>query len=375
VRVALVSGPDPGHLVPMAGLGMRLAGAGHDVVVSTGVRWRDALQRDGMAHVELPLLAAPDADRDFGARLSQRPAQMARPLARALAAFAPELVVADTLTRAGGLAAGVLRVPWAELIPHPLVDPSRSLPPFGTGWRPLPLRDTVLRRLTQRSRRAGERDRAAVFTAAGLTVPAPVVRLVATLPALEPDRPDWPAKTVIVGPLRWEPCAVDLPLPTAHGPLVVVVGTTASAGGTDLLNVAVTALGGTGVRLASPRFSAGPSGLPAWVSAGPGRLGPMLLRASALVAAGGHGMVAAALTAGVPLVLLPAAGDQKEVAARTARAGAAVVASPGTVRRDVLRVLAEPAYAGAARGAGSSGSAAVDPVPLLEAAVTAVPPR
>src|SRR4029077_3662394 len=89
--------------------------------------------------------------------------------------------------------------------------PSKGLPPLGSGLAPGTgvkgrLRDVAMRALTARSWRAGIRQRAEVRAEIGLpaTDPGPLRRLIATLPALEVPRPDWPAEAVLVGPLHFE---------------------------------------------------------------------------------------------------------------------------------------------------------------------------
>ena len=56
------------------------------------------------------------------------------------------------------------------------------------------VRDAVMRTLTARSWRAGLRQRAAARESIGLPVEGgePLRRLIATLPAVEVPRPDWP---------------------------------------------------------------------------------------------------------------------------------------------------------------------------------------
>jgi UDP:flavonoid glycosyltransferase YjiC (YdhE family) len=356
MRVALVAGPDPGHLIPCAGLAVALRAAGHEVVVVTGERWHAALGRSGLPLLPLPLLAPTAADGDLSHRLHVRPIQMGLQLAPSLRGV--DLVVVDTLTRAGVIAATVLEVPWVELIPHPLPDPSVALPPFGTGWTPRPRRDRPLRRRTAASVALGLRQRHAALAAAGLADAAPAHRLVSTLPALEPARPDWPASATVVAPLTWESAEVDLAIPPGTDPVMLVVGSTASGGrAVDLLG----AVGGWagGWRVVSPRF-----GGVASAGVGPGRLAPLLAAADVVVAAGGHGMVAAAMRAGVPMVLSPGAGDQKEVAARAARAGSAVVLRR-LRRRAFRRALAE---ACALVVEPVDVSTLPDPVPLVVAA-------
>ena len=357
MRVALVAGPDPGHLIPCAGLALALAAAGHEAVVVSSDRWERPLTRDGLPFLPLPLLAPTAADADLAHRLHVRPVEMGVPLAAMLRGV--DLVVADTLTRAGAVAATVLDVPWVELIPHMLTDASVALPPFGTGWDPRPRRDRRYRARTARSVARGLAQRRAALGAAGLTDRPPAHRLVSTLPALEPPRPDWPAATTVVAPLTWEPADVDLALPQGDDPLLLVVGSTASGGRPQDLLAAVDGWTG-GWRVAAPRF-----GGPTSAGVGPGRLAPLLAASDAVLAAGGHGMVAASLRAGVPMLLVPGPGDQKEVAARASRAGAALVLKQ-LRRRGFQRALAAVRTLDA-RPAGDVGGLP-DPVPLVEVA-------
>lgn len=118
-------------------------------------------------------------------------------------------MVSDVITACGGMAAELLGIPWVELNPHPLYLPSKGLPPIGSGLAAGTgirgrLRDATMRALTGRSWRAGLRQRAAVRVEIGLPArdPGPLRRLIATLPALEVPRPDWPAEAVVVGPLH-----------------------------------------------------------------------------------------------------------------------------------------------------------------------------
>lgn len=364
MRVVLVAGPDPGHLIPVAGLATALRSAGHEVLVCTGSRWGAQLDRDGLAWVELPRLGPRPRDDDLGYRLHERAVEMGVPLAVLLRGNGFDLVVTDTLTRCGAVAATALGLPWVELIPHPLPDPSVALPPFGTGWTPRPRRDDRYRRRNAASLALGARQRAQALASVGLLDVPPVHRLVTTLPSLEPARPDWPAHTTVVAPPTWEPADVDLSPPAGDGPLLLVVGSTASAGApVDLLaaTVGLTA----GWRVASPRFGPPLDGLPPEAVAGHGRLAPLLAEADAVLAAGGHGLVAAALRAGVPMILVPGVGDQREVAARAARAEAAVRLDR-LRRRGFRQALAR--VRGLAAGAAAAGSTAglPDPVPLLE---------
>jgi UDP:flavonoid glycosyltransferase YjiC (YdhE family) len=265
-----------------------------------------------------------------------------------------------------GLAAGALDVPWIELIPHPLADPGRGLPPFGTGWwPPRAWRDAPLRALALRQLRSGRRRALSEARSRGYADPEPVLRLVATLPALEPPRPDWPASAQVIGPLAFEAADRDLALAPGDGPMALVVRSSATGAAADLLGLAVEQLAGAGIRIASPSFEAHPGSLPEWAVAGPGRLAPLLAAASVVVAAGGHGLVAAALLAGRPLVLVPGPGDQKEISARVGRLGAALVVRPEQLGAGVRQVLADPSFAQQASAAGRTAQGLPDPVALV----------
>lgn len=371
MRIAVVAGPDPGHLFPAAALATALAASGEDVCVFTTARWLAALREAGLANRELRLVPLPGAETEVGQRLWERAAQLALPLYRELRAWGAEAVVCDTLTRCGGFAAGVAGLPWLELIPHPLADPSRSLPPFGTGWRPgvngwRGGRDRLLRQLAASSRRLGLRQAEAALATLppGARTP-PRHRLVATLPALEPVRADWPSDATVVTPLEWDPERALLEAPPGTDPLILVSGSTAAPGVAQLGDVVRHAVAGQPVRVVETTFGAAAGPLPAACRAGRGRQEPLLAAAALVVCGGGHGMVAKALSRGLPVVCVPGGGDQKEISARVARLGAGVACAPrpDRVRTAITRVLSDASFAGAARGA-AQGPAA-DPVQVL----------
>ena len=102
------------------------------------------------------------------------------------------------------------------------------------------LRDAVMRALSARSMRQGLRQREAARVEIGLPAvdPGPRRRLIATLPALEVPRPDWPSDAVVVGPLHFEPTSSQLKIPAGAGPVVVVAPSTATTGAHGLAEVA-----------------------------------------------------------------------------------------------------------------------------------------
>ena len=349
----------------------------------TSTRWREAAAGAGVAWAELPGLAPrpEDDDADQGQRLHTRAAFMSTPLLTELQRLRPDLVVGDVLTAAGGLAAERLGVPWVQLCPHPLYLASRGLPPIGSGLAPGVgvrggLRDHLLRTMAARSIRRGRRQRGEARRSVGLAEhdPGPSARLIATLPALEVPRPDWPGNCHVVGPLLWDPATGELAPPLGEQPLVVVSPSTAVGGTLGMLDAALT--GFTGVRMAGTVLhppSAG-SDLPRWAVVGPGRQDPLLARARVAVIGGGHGMLAKTLAAGVPAVLAPGGGDQWELANRAARQGSAVIVRPLTpvaLNAAVHRVLDDPRFAAAARQAASSLSeVTADPVAVCRQAAS-----
>ncbi|MFI6096408.1 glycosyltransferase [Lentzea sp. NPDC051213] len=381
MRVAVVSGGDPGHVVPAIALCLRFTEAGDTPVLFTGDRWVDAAASEGIRASRVPGLALADLRdaQDLGGALHDQAALLASALAPALAAHAPDLVVCDVLALGASMAAELLGVPWAQLSPHPLYEPSRGLPPIGsglavgTGVRGR-LRDSVLRTMTARSIRQGERQRAVVRQRIGLSArgAGPAVRLIATLPALEVPRPDWPGNAHVVGPLLWEASRQRMSPPPGADPLVMVAPSTAWTGATGMAEMTLTALRDRGVRAVVSTFGQAPAGLPEWARSGPGRQDELLRESSVLVCGGGHGMLVKALLAGVPVVVVPGAGDQWEMANRVARQGSGVIVRPATVdglRAAVDQVLGDPRFAAAASVAAATVADVRDPVEVCRAAV------
>ncbi len=377
MRVVIVTGTDPGHVFPAAALARCLLTRGHKTTVLAAARWIPALTGDGIPAEPLPKgpPELPELAHDLGYRLHGRAGELAPAYATALQQLQPDLVVADVLAGAGALAAEMLGLPRAELVPHCLHLPSVALPPPGSGLATGRTvfgrgRDAVLRRLDGRSRQAGERQRAAVRRDLGLpaAAPDPAGRLVATLPGLEPDRPDWPARTDVVGPLLWDPARVQLAPPPGDGPLVLLVASTAHSGRTGVLAAALEGL--AEIRLAAPQLTEYEGTLPPWAVAGPGRLAPLVAAADVVVSGAGHGMVSRTLAAGRPLVLVPGGGDQRDLARRVARLGAGVRVgrlTPDRLAKAVHQVLRSPVYTDAA-GRLAATRAITDPVDACERA-------
>jgi UDP:flavonoid glycosyltransferase YjiC (YdhE family) len=385
-RIVLVAGPDPGHALPVLGVARGLRARGHETTVATGTQHAAQVTAEGHRFLELPLLRSTPFDHDFGHVLWVRAGQMAPPLRALLAPLRPELLVVDTLTSVGGFVADLLGVPWVEVCPHHLTDPDPLVPPVGLGRAPSAGRmrqrsDAQIRRAQARSVAQGHELRDRARRAIGLGAPSdPVLRLLQTVPGLEPPRAAWPATAHVVGALAIDPDLPPLQPPPGDSPLVVVTDSTATGLPAPLGEAALIGLRGAGVRLV---ITTGRSGLVAWDGAVVGRAphGPLLDLADVAVGPGGGGFTAKALVRAVPLVAIPLAGDQRETAARIRTSGAGRWlrpgrATPARLAATILDLLADPAAAAAARGLadGARGLGAERAATLVEAALAGAVP-
>ncbi len=159
---------------------------------------------------------------------------------------------------------------------------------------------------------------------------------------------------------------------------MLLSATTVAGAVSGLAAAVIEGLEGTGIRLAWTVLSEPGQGLPSWVSAGPGRQGPLIDAAAAVICGGGHGILAKALIRGTPVVTVPGGGEQWENAARIRRAGLGVrlipqFLTPARMAKAVFRVLEDPRFAAAAtscvpaRDAATSGDRACDVIERLMA--------
>jgi UDP:flavonoid glycosyltransferase YjiC (YdhE family) len=369
LKVLLGAFGDAGHAFPIVALGRALRARGHDVVVETWTRWQADVEREGMRFAPAPEYHVfPTVERPLKPYEAVRRATgVTREL---VAAERPDVVVSDILTLAPALAAELEGVPWATLIPH--VDPrgDSGFPPYSIGAR---LPRTALGRRAWRAfdpllARGLELGRAELNeTRSRLGLPplswvhggiSQRLAMVATFPQLEYPRRTPLPNTHVVGPLQWEPPFGDVALPPGTDPLVLIAPSTAQDRDGRMLRAALAGLADLPVRvLASTNrrgetdgFDVPPNArLVDWVSYS--RTMPLC---DLVVCHVGHGTLMRALSAGVPVVACPAAGDMNENAARADWAGVGVrlprrLVTETGLRLAVQRALATPSLTVRAR--------------------------
>jgi UDP:flavonoid glycosyltransferase YjiC (YdhE family) len=363
LRLLVAAFGDPGHAFPAIALARELGRRGHEVLVETWERWREAVEGEGLgftAAQEYTVYPPPGPDTPDG----QTAAAAAGALARLMEEFEPDLVVSDILTLAPTLAAEVAGVWHATLIPHvyPVQEP--GMPLYSIGMRPP---RTVLGRLGWRATgpllgmglRRGRDELNETRARLGL---GPIERfhggisellaVVATFPQLEYSR-EWPAHVRVTGPLFFELPEEEIELPEGEDPLVLVAPSTSQDPESELVRVAMDALADEPVRVLATTNRHRPERpieVPAnatlvdWVL-----YSQVMPAADVVICHGGHGTVATALAAGAPLLVCPSVGDMGENAARVSWAGAGLsvprrLLSRRAVRLAVRRLLAEERF-------------------------------
>ena len=241
MRVAVVAGPDPGHAFPAIALCLKFLAAGDAADAADRHEWLDDRPRRGCRRRRTGR-ARSDRRRRRRRRGGQAPparrADGGAERAADLRTWHPIWWSPTSITTCGGLAAELLGLPWVELN-------TASAVPAVEGAAAAGQRAGARRRAARPAARRGDAraDRAVAARPASAseprrasgsvcppTIPGPLRRLIATLPALEVPRPDWPAEAVVVGPLHFEPTTSVLEVPPGDGPVVVVAPSTATTG-------------------------------------------------------------------------------------------------------------------------------------------------
>jgi len=355
---------DAGHAFPAIALARALRRRGHEVLVETWERWRDAVEADGLgftAAEEYKTFPPPAPGSAEGASA----ADAGWALVPLMEEFRPDVVVSDILTVARALAAEKAGRRRATLIPHvyPVHEPGMPFFSFGAQpprtilgkalWRAaLPVMTSGLRR----GRREMNEARAAVELPpvdrlhSGISAE---LALVATLPQLEYPR-RWPAGVHVTGPMEFELPYPEIELPAGDEPLVLVAPSTAQDPELRLLRVSLEALAEEPVRVVATTNRLRSGSLPDappnavvvdWLS-----YSQVMPQAALVVCHGGHGTVARALGAGAPVLCCPAVGDMAENSARVAWAGAGLMLpwrllGARSLRWGVRRILGDRLFA------------------------------
>jgi UDP:flavonoid glycosyltransferase YjiC (YdhE family) len=386
MRIAFVTNPALGHLLPLLPLALAARDAGHEVVVVGGASIADGVERVGLRHVhagppDLPSVLAmvPERAGLTGRRLAAATwkGAFAGILAPELAAatlelasdWPPDLVIHEDSEQGSWIAAERLGIPHLAF--------------QATAWRGTGLRLSA-------------EPLNALRASLGLPGDPALERwhrhgYLGTRPRslYNPDDPP-PATTVPVRPVARDdgggavPSWVDA---TADGrPRVVVTMGTMLPGRTDVVAGILDGLAALDIDIVA---TVGPELDPAELGdRGPDvhveRWVPMsrvLGTADALVFHAGSGTMLAALAAGVPLVLLPVAADQPENADRCVAAGVGVALAPDArepadVGRAARTVLEDVSYREAAQRVAAEIAAMPHPaslLPRLEALAAAGP--
>jgi MGT family glycosyltransferase len=291
-----------------------------------------------------------------------------------LEATPTDVVVCDFMLLGAFVGAEACRIPSIGLVHTVAVLPLDGLPPIPYGLQPahgVPghWRDTLLRgardQLLRRWLRVLNDARARYQLAPVSHVYDQWFRaqrlLILSSPTFDFSASHLPENVRYVGPASWEAptdTPLDLPEPS-HTPLVLASLSTTYQAAERYLRVLIAALGSlpvdavvtTGAGYDSTDFAP----LPDNVLVRPYvPHGALLDRAAVMITHSGHGSVMSALAHGVPLVCVPFARDQRDVAIRAVATGAAVTLRPsGLTARKLSRateqVLERPDYREAAR--------------------------
>jgi UDP:flavonoid glycosyltransferase YjiC (YdhE family) len=291
-----------------------------------------------------------------------RASQVTRELIRSVD---PDVVVADILTSAAGLAAQLENRPWVTLVPHVMPMGEPGFPVYALGAVPARTRAgkrlwRLTRPLLMKGEQQGQRELNGARERVGLPPLSHVhggisreLAIVATFPQLEYPRSQPEPWMRVTGPLLWEQPFGAVGLPPGSDPLVLVAPSTSQDPEHRLLRAALTGLAGEKVRVlgalnhrapARPLPTPDNARLVDWVS-----YAQTMPHCQAVVCHAGHGTLARALACGVPVVACPHAGDQAENAARVRWAGLGVSLprrfnTPRGVRLAVRRLLSDRRY-------------------------------
>jgi MGT family glycosyltransferase len=382
LRILVYTSPARGHLYPVVPIMQELRRRGHALALRTLGSQVESMRALGIdaapvaAEVEAVELddykarTVPAKGRRALATFLARAQHEAPDIERAIDAHDPELLLIDVNCWGAATVAEASRRPWAMYCPFLLMLPSRDAPAYGPGLAPPrgPLgraRDTVMRRLWDANidrmtvpALNALRARSGLGGLAHFTdlLRRPPLLLSLTAEGFEYPRRDWPENVRLVGAINWDPATLAPPwLAQMRDPLVLVTCSTERQHDRRLVHVALQALPPAGMSVLATTAAHDPDQFDPPPGSRVERLvphGAVLERAACVVCHGGMGITQKALSAKVPVVVVPFGRDQLETARRVEVAGAGVRLAPRRLTPERLAAAVQTAIAcrpGAAR--------------------------
>lgn len=393
-KILVYTSPARGHLYPLVPTLEELRRRGHHVAVRTLSSEVERVRALGFdAEPIAPAIEGREID-DWKSKFPpaallaacrtfvDRGAHEVGDLRRAIEREQPDVLFTDVNSWGAAAAAESSKLPWAVFAPYFLPLRAPGAPPWGLGLAPQSgwlgrVRDAVLWRvvnaLYNRVLPAVNALRASAGAAPYRDVAdfaqRPPCIVAYTAEPFEYPRA-WPAHVRLVGPGIWEPPSEVLPGPRDERPLVLVTCSTEFQNDGKLVETALAALADEPVRVLATTASLDPASFRAPPNARVERFvphGPVLREAACVVCHGGMGITQKALSAGVPVCVVPFGRDQLEVARHVEVAGAGTRLPPARLSAERLRRAIKEAMAlkqGAVRvaerfrGAGGAPAAA-----------------
>lgn len=356
-RYLAYTSPARGHLYPLVPTLLELRDRGHEIHVRTLASEVATLRALGL-HAEpvapeielVPLADAEAATPEEGlakalATFATRATHEVPDLRRAMAEVDPDALLIDITTVGAAALAEAQSRPWAQWIPlfqHFSFDPAG---PSLVTWVPFGINPPAGIEVLNRPRRQ-----------VGLPLLAgpeelwrAPLHLYYTAPPFEAEELQFPPSFQLVGPGVWEPPA-EAPdwLAELTEPLVLVTASSEFQHDDALIKAALAALGDDDVRVVVSTAAHDPGRFHAPANARLERWlphGQVLQKTACVICHGGMGVTQKALTAGVPVCVVPFGRDQFEVATRVVGTGAGTVVPPNALNPDSLRTAVHQAIA------------------------------
>ena len=374
MKVLVYTSPGRGHLFPTVPILRELQRRGNTVVLRTSAADVALMRELGFTaepiSPEIEALTMDDYRAptqmkaiDRAIHVFTRRAVLEIPeLRRAIDAESPDALLLDTHAWGAAVVAEAWGGPWAIFQHFPIPLPSKEVPPFGPGFKPAEgaigrLRDRLLRPIIYAGfARAILPPINEVRREAGLPPIRDVTELYTRVPlvlyptskAFEYPRTDWPDSFCFIGPIAWDPPAESPEwIDSIARPLVLVTTSSVFQDDGALVQVSLAGLADEDVEVIAT-MPAGAGSFPVPANARVEEFVPhsqLLPRAEVVVTHGGMGATQKALTAGVPVVVVPWGRDQAEVGRRAEAAGVGVFLPKRKLTPEALRDAVQRARA------------------------------